>query len=250
MELLSPLKMSKSGYDYYNGQVNDGTKALRLVGFDGDSRDKLAEFVDNKTPVKATHCTVKKSRMTDELEIHIGKATTLVPSARRLTFDCTEKSLDVYTSIQQLLSLDDSVRVNIKGKVVKVAPARTVSTGIVQEVTLEDESGTIDLSLWNNNVDTVSEGDVYDFKNLTVNTFRNNKVLNFTNHSSSIKLEKESIDTSSSHHDIAPATIQATLIGIQGFEIHVWCQYCDTNRILRHHCSMPQMSLASADRFV
>ena len=113
----------------------------------------------------------------------------------------------------------------------KVPPKRTVSTGIVQEVTLQDESGTIDISIWNNNVDTFRKGDTYDFRNLTVNTFRNNKVLNFTNHSHIVKLENGSIDTSTSSADIpniAPATIEAALIGIQGFQIHVWCQYCDS----------------------
>ena len=117
VELLSPLKKSKSGYDYYNAQVNDGTKAIRLVGFDGDSHEKLIEFVDKKTPVKATNCAVKKSRMnSEELEIHIGKATTFTPSQRRLEFKSTEQQLEVNTLIQ-LLSLDDGVRVNVKSKV-------------------------------------------------------------------------------------------------------------------------------------
>ena len=48
VEVLSPIKKSRSGFDYYNGKVNDGTKSLRLVGFDADSRDQLAKFSQMK----------------------------------------------------------------------------------------------------------------------------------------------------------------------------------------------------------
>ena len=51
IEILSPVKKSKLGNEYYNAKVSDGTKSLRLVGFDPNTRDKLAQFIPHKTPV-------------------------------------------------------------------------------------------------------------------------------------------------------------------------------------------------------
>ena len=50
IEMLSPVKTSKRGVSYYNTKVNDGSKQLRLVGFDSGSQKELAKFAEKKLP--------------------------------------------------------------------------------------------------------------------------------------------------------------------------------------------------------
>ena len=41
IETLSPVKKSKKGSDYYDGIVSDGTRSVRLVGFDAKTQEAI-----------------------------------------------------------------------------------------------------------------------------------------------------------------------------------------------------------------
>ena len=56
VESLSPVKKARSGINYYDGLVNDGTRKVHLVGFDVDSQPQLTTLTQQKTPIKATNC--------------------------------------------------------------------------------------------------------------------------------------------------------------------------------------------------
>ena len=92
--------------------------------------------------------------------------------------------------------------------------------GIVQEVTLKDETEEMDLTLWNNNVDIVFENNTYNFTTLIVNTnkFRNMKILTFTNRSSILKSEDTlQLTVDGGSLSSANSNITANLIGIQDY---------------------------------
>ncbi len=74
--------------------------------------------------------------------------------------------------ISELNNMDDGTLANVWGKVTKVTTRRNVSTSIhvVQEVTLQDETGITTLSLWNKIDDRLSESATYNFTMVTVNT--------------------------------------------------------------------------------
>ncbi len=44
IEDLSPVKKARSGYDYFVGQVSDGSESLRMVGFNKDLQSKLSTY--------------------------------------------------------------------------------------------------------------------------------------------------------------------------------------------------------------
>lgn len=60
-------------------------------------------------------------------------------------------------------------RVNLKVKVLKVSEPRVVKTryGVarVADATVEDETGRVEMSLWNEQIDQVSPGDVISIEN-------------------------------------------------------------------------------------
>ena len=46
IETVSPMKKGRSGIPYYDGQVNDGSRTLRLVGFDEASQLQMTQIVE------------------------------------------------------------------------------------------------------------------------------------------------------------------------------------------------------------
>lgn len=67
--------------------------------------------------------------------------------------------------------------VNVKGKVLDVSEVREVMTRYgtqsrVATATLEDDSGSIKLTLWNEDIGKVSPGDLVEIRNGYVNSFR------------------------------------------------------------------------------
>ncbi len=148
-----------------------------------------------------------------------------VPSPRKLLFDCKPKGID--TDIATIPTFDNGTLVNVKAAVVRVAPGRTVSTGVVQEVTITDSTGSVALTLWNNNIDKFHENSTYTFTALKVDTYRDNKILNFNNNSSFIEVEH--LDSEQLPLNDLPTdsyTIKAHLVGIQGYKVHMWCLQC------------------------
>ncbi len=80
--------------------------------------------------------------------------------------------------------LRDGMRtVEAEGEIIDISPSREVSlrTGgqaKVADATLKDETGTIKLSLWDNQIEQVSKGAKVKVTNGYINTFRGERQLN------------------------------------------------------------------------
>jgi replication factor A1 len=80
--------------------------------------------------------------------------------------------------------LRDGMRtVEVEGEVIEISPPREVSlrTGgqaKVADATLKDETGTIKLSLWDNQIDQVAKGARVKVSNGYINQFRGERQLN------------------------------------------------------------------------
>lgn len=77
----------------------------------------------------------------------------------------------------------DSRRVNVEGTITRIGEPREVNlrtggTARVAEAVLSDETGTIILNLWNDDIERVKEGDRVRIENGYVTTFRGEKRLN------------------------------------------------------------------------
>ena len=182
IEFLSPMKKSNSGREYYHGKVTDGGSSFRIAGFDSKSRAKLSAISAAKSPVHLTNCRVKKSNYDDAMEVIVRPTTEIEPSPRTIEVPVPEKAKTM--SISEILDAADGVLVNLGCKVIDVAPARVVRTGRLQEVTLADQTGTIKLCCWEKNVGQLEEYSSYDFTNLFLGTFRDEKTLTLRGNSS------------------------------------------------------------------
>ena len=59
---LSEMKKSRD-ISYFDGQVSDGKKAMRVYGYNDGVRRKLSFYKDNKASVTIDNCQVTKSRV-------------------------------------------------------------------------------------------------------------------------------------------------------------------------------------------
>ncbi|HZD13176.1 MAG TPA: OB-fold nucleic acid binding domain-containing protein [Candidatus Binatus sp.] len=73
-------------------------------------------------------------------------------------------------------------RVDVKGKIVEVEQPRDVQTkfgpGQVATATLQDDSGSVKVTLWNENINKVSINDTIQIENGYVDSFRGQLQLN------------------------------------------------------------------------
>ena len=73
-------------------------------------------------------------------------------------------------------------RVDVSGKIINIDGPRDVQTkfgpGQVEPATLQDESGTVKVTLWNENISKVSPNDTVQIENGYVDSFRGELQLN------------------------------------------------------------------------
>jgi replication factor A1 len=85
--------------------------------------------------------------------------------------------------------------VALQAKVIEVSPTRDVQTRYgpksVADAILEDDTGQISLSLWEDNINSVSMGDVVNVSGAYVTQFRDKVQLNVPKKSGSIQVVKE-----------------------------------------------------------
>ncbi len=73
-------------------------------------------------------------------------------------------------------------RINLKARILEIPKPRNVITkfgnfAMVTNASIADETGTIQLPLWNKQIDTVSVGDTIQVENARVVTFRGERQL-------------------------------------------------------------------------
>ena len=81
-EMQTPKKGTKR---YFRGQVTDGTKKMRIVGFDEYHLNQLEPLDANRSPIKLSKCEVQRSSYSGDLEIKLTSKTNIGQSPKSLT---------------------------------------------------------------------------------------------------------------------------------------------------------------------
>ena len=172
---LTPMKNK-----YFEGELTDGDTCIRIVGFDPCQQQKLASFCKEKTPVKISNCEIKKARSSDNCEILVKRYSGVQLSPTRFNdFDISNVgSKDITLSnISQMKQYD---KVTVKAKVIKVNPVVLVGTGKhKQDVHIADNTGCTVLTLWEDDIDMLEEGQSYHLSKLIVQLFQGSYSLSF-----------------------------------------------------------------------
>ena len=143
-------------------------------------------------------------------------------------------------SLNELERIEDGTKVTVKATIVSLAPVRAVSTGKVQDVIISDPSGTVNLSVWEDNVNKLEVGKTYKFSSVYVRSYQGVKSITLSRQSTYETIEGGNIITVD---EIETEELQqAQIIGSQHFMIHVSCVNCSGKLLIdgnssSAHCS-------------
>lgn len=88
---LSPGKKSRKGNNYFHGQVCDGVKSMRLIGFCYLASKGAARIFGEKNAVEIWNCQIKKSnRDSDKKEVIMKGATKICASMKEFDVSVIE----------------------------------------------------------------------------------------------------------------------------------------------------------------
>ena len=129
---LSPMKKGKST-NFFEATITDDNTEMRVVGFSGSHRKRVADFHEKSESVTLENCKVKKVRKLDDLEVLLKSNTGVHKSP--IKFGVSAKSLKKETSPD--VSVNDVTdkhkpvysKVSIRAKVINIEDPVTVKTG-------------------------------------------------------------------------------------------------------------------------
>jgi DNA-directed RNA polymerase subunit RPC12/RpoP len=234
VQYISPVKKSQTGIGYYTGTVTDGNRTARIVGFDETTQKQLSSFQNSS--IQLQNCNIKKSR-SDELEIMIGRNTIIQKSPKKfdISFEKSVQNDEVESStlevkkIADLREIDIGTAVSVKARIAAVEPARAVSTGVVQDIVIADGTGSIRMSVWEINVDKIQLHGSYQFTNLYVRTYLDEKYLTLSRKSVYEVIADDLISAVYNEEvDCDDLLTNATIVGTQNFNVHYSCFNCST----------------------
>ena len=184
---VPPLKRNKKNtIDYTTLTLQTDASTIQpALCYSKAKRKILDEHETKRAPIKITRYT----KSADKAKIVINDKTLLTkPDEMEYTFQYCDDADQPVTRLADLLTDDTSKEDNITvcAKVVKVSPPKSVVTqhsrGInkVSEVMLLDNTGTMMLDLWNEQISQVQLDCVYRFTSLSTSYWNNSKKLTST----------------------------------------------------------------------
>ena len=125
-EMQHPKRGTKR---YFRGQVTDGTKKMRRVGFNEDQLLQLLTLDANKSPIKLSACKVQRSAYSGDLEIKLKGRTTIAQSPKKFESVQASPSSPSINQISEVNKMVNFDHVNLKVKILQINPPCTVPTG-------------------------------------------------------------------------------------------------------------------------
>lgn len=266
--VLSPKKAR-----YFDGSIADNKDSqMRFVGFNDKQRIAFEKFYKEKKAVALKNCRIKNAYSGEEkLEIIVSDSTVICESPRKLSREnvdieeCeTESSSDLTLTTSRELS---KVTVSDLGNLEQYAKVELVSAAVIrvgevehyqdktlQNVTIEDASGSCQLTLWEKYVGVLATGSMYSMKNLMVKYY-NGDVQLTTPKNVEVEFKKlpmtteNPYDDSSDHMSGAPVQSchvkRAKLIAVTNFSNRRICLICEKGSVVLNAEFDPEIGVCS-----
>lgn len=175
---LSPMKKGKSAI-FFEGTIMDGNSEMRIVGFNGSQRKRLANFQEKCECVTFENCKIKKARQSDDLEVLLKSSTIVHKSPVKFCVSANSLMKDTPNMILKDVA-DKPVysKVYFKAKVINMEDRVKLSGGISKQyLTVADSTGAARITLWESDINTLEEFESYCFQGMGVRSFKNEKYL-------------------------------------------------------------------------
>lgn len=102
---LSPLKKSKSSRMYFDGELSDGEKRIRLYGFDRATHERLAKYVEDGKSVSVVDAELLRSKSGD-IELRIGAAAKMKESGESFAVE-RQRSYSLSEVLHKIIVISD-----------------------------------------------------------------------------------------------------------------------------------------------
>lgn len=233
---------------YFEGEITDGDIVTRFVGFDKPKREKLLAFYNQGKAVTLKNCQIQYNKYNQQFEVVIKGYTKIEPSTAEFKIEDIETVQSESISLDELQQKSEHDRVNVQVQVVKVNQPAPTGNKTKQEISIADESGVATLTLWDLNINRLTEGMSYKLTRLIVCTYRGKNTLAMPNIGSFIKEidDIEEIAEESEEETTLNVITEATVIGIQIKYLCVSCKKAtieptNSNIAECQHCNTMQL---------
>ena len=168
-------ELSSMNGKYFEGRLADDETSVRIVGFDTTQQKELAAKMNSKKPVQLHNCSIQKQYRAEDMEVVVRGSTQISTSPRK--YDKLARPLQVL--VKEVHDVSDMKRISMVVKVVNVGDREQVKQELFkQDVMVADETDYIRLTLWQEDIDKLQDGNSYLLQNVIVKSFNGSKYLN------------------------------------------------------------------------
>ena len=135
--------------------------------------------------------------------------------------------------MSDIKSLEDGIIVNFTATVTSIKPATAVSTRVLQQVSVSDETASITLSAWEPFVGQFELSQTYSFSGVRIRSYRKEKVLSLSSQSSFEPTSSKQV-LKQEDNDAECLLKNPTIIGLANLTIHHSWKKCKGKITMRN----------------
>lgn len=231
--LLTSLSPSKPKETTFYGELSDGEAVIPLVGFDKAQWRKLEHFRQSQKPLSLINCQITLNKTTGKPQVVVKNYTAVQESPNTgIHINDPNTLASPILPISHIGTLDEYDRVTVRAAVLKVKDPQSVSKGKTkQEIIVADESGTIPLTLWEEDIGILVQYTSYQLNRVQVHKFLGKYELTFPRFGASFHEIEDLQDVcqyTESNNDLDHVT-SATIVVVGQLESTVSCISCKKN---------------------
>ena len=242
---LSPIKVStkNSQLKYFDGEICDGKKSIRIVSFNSRLRDEMEKAHQEKAPLAVVDCQVKSasrfSKDSSGFEVVVSNHTKIKNAQKE--YDLPDE-LFVHDStpqhLQEINEIDDisvNTKVTVTVKVIDVGEPTTVHRKDNQkplqhqDCIVADATGSCRVVLWQDDMNKFKLNNSYKLNNVTVRLFDGRKYLSVPSDSVIEGIANiGEVDNSEIMPSIQAKSFAGEIVGVLSVDIYRSCLNCSS----------------------
>lgn len=226
--LLTTLSAMKPS-DYFEGEITDGERLMRLVGFQKHMQQQLQAFHDYQIPVTLRNCHIKQNRYKTNFEVILKDQTKIEQSSQQFNVEDLKTAGSSIINLSELPNLRDNERVTVRVAVLRVNEPQIVGGNKTkQEILVGDATAKATLVLWGTDTQSLQQGKSYQLNQLEIRTYLGKRQLSFPSTKSCNEISDlpDVVSTTSSDDDEDESLQLVSVSGVKSLETIYTCISC------------------------
>lgn len=236
---LTEIKTSANNNLYFNLQLQTEEESFRAVCYSPDKHKSLKAKAETSSPIKITNYQKKRNKYTSDDEIHMSKRTKLSdPLEKQSNSDVkplnalfSDKS---FSTVENVATAKVQQQVNLQGRITfqgnnetLIAKGKTLKK---QEAYLTDDTASIRLVLWEDDIKKVTSGQSYQLMKVRIRLYNDAPYVTLNKQSTinpaELKITRSDDQEVKSEHELKTVLLPAD--GVQSITRYLSCNSCKT----------------------